>query len=249
MGTCPAFAARSCLGPQATSPPLYGNPSGNTSSNSPRASRVSRRPSTPFGPRAPGPDGARRSADWAGVLVFSRHPLAPPATPSRPGTPWHRPPHRPGPVPALWAGVSCREGRCALCLHRAAHRPGVLPGGTRGQVCPAGRAGVRRGAGAVQVSAPSLRGEVEDPVPRSPPPGMPPGEPWDRAREAASPPFAPAGDARDTLRVRKRGRDGSPATPYGCASPPMQVRWPNCATPQRSGVVARGRGWNDQARF
>jgi len=46
--------------------------------------------------------------------------------------------HRPGPVPALWAGVSCREGRCAACLHCAAHRPGVLPGGTRGQVswCP-----------------------------------------------------------------------------------------------------------------
>jgi hypothetical protein len=40
--------------------------------------------------------------------------------------PWHRPPHRPGPVPAFWAGVSCREGRCAACLHCAA--------GTRGQV-------------------------------------------------------------------------------------------------------------------
>jgi hypothetical protein len=40
--------------------------------------------------------------------------------------------------PAFWAGVSCREGRCAVCLHCAAHRPGVLPGGTRGQVswCP-----------------------------------------------------------------------------------------------------------------
>ena len=39
--------------------------------------------------------------------------------------------------------VSCREGRCAVCLHFAAHRPDpapavlgrcVLPGGTRGQV-------------------------------------------------------------------------------------------------------------------
>ena len=43
-----------------------------------------------------------------------------------------------GPVPPGTARhtvpVSCREGRCAVCLHCAAHRPGVLPGGTRGQV-------------------------------------------------------------------------------------------------------------------
>ncbi len=43
----------------------------------------------------------------------TQHPLATPATPSRhrPGvphrTPWHRPPHRHNPAPAVWAGV-CR---------------------------------------------------------------------------------------------------------------------------------------------
>jgi hypothetical protein len=66
-------------------------------------SRTSSRPSTPFGPRAP----ARRGET----------------------APWHRPPHRPDPVPALWAGVSF--GRAGV---------------RSGQVCP------HRTCGAAQVS-------------------------------------------------------------------------------------------------
>jgi hypothetical protein len=69
--------------------------------------------------REPRPDGARRpaaclhcAAGTRGQVSWCSH-----------CTPWHRPPHRPGPVPpgtarqgrcALWAGVSCREGRCAV---------------------------------------------------------------------------------------------------------------------------------------
>jgi len=76
-------------------------------------------------------------------------------------------------------------------VRRTAHRPGVLPGG------------------AVQVSAPSLRGEVEDPVPRSPPLGV---------REAASPgPPLPTGvqaKARRPPLARDLGRQR-----VDCAAP------------------------------
>jgi len=55
-----------------------------------------------------------RSACTVPHIVPTQHPLVPPATSSRPSTPWHRPPHRPDVL---------REGRCAV-LGRCVLREG-----------------------------------------------------------------------------------------------------------------------------
>jgi len=84
----------------------------------------------------------------------ARHVQLPARQPTsrRPSPPWHRPPHRPGPVPALWAGVSCREGRCADWAGVLVFSPHPL--------APPARAGVRCGAG-VQGCSESLCGNPE----------------------------------------------------------------------------------------
>jgi hypothetical protein len=78
-------------------PPLYGIPAARPSDPSVTPARSACRRWTVCPGLPP------RSAPEGCVLP------SPHSTPSRPSTPWHRPPHRPGPVPALWAGVSCRE--------------------------------------------------------------------------------------------------------------------------------------------
>ena len=62
-------------------------------------------------------------------IVPTQHPLAPPATSSRPSTPWHRPPHRPDVL---------REGRCAVLGRCVLTAPAVR------RRCREGRCAVRR---------------------------------------------------------------------------------------------------------